>query len=106
MNFSVSTACAMLKNVYFGLDVIVTELRWLLGEDCTYHHQIARLEDRKRHMQRSISQLTVLADPERCTVENDLALLEKDLVILAQERETRHRERLCRVRHIADTLTY
>lgn len=106
MNFSVSTACAMLKNVYFGMDVIVTELRWLFGEDRTYHQQLKRLEDRKLQMQRTISQLTVLADPERRTVENDLALLEEDMAVLAAKRHARHREWLNRVRQIADDVSY
>lgn len=106
MNFSVSTACAMLKNVYFGLDVIVTELRWLFGEDRTYFRQLNRLENRQRQMQRSISQLTVLADPERRTVENDLALLKQDMATLAAEREARHRTVLCRVRQLADNTSY
>lgn len=98
MKLSLSTACAVLKNVYYGLDVMCAELLWLAGPDRTYHSQLKRLETRCHETQCRLSQMTVVADPERKAVEQDLALLENDMAVLAAERASRHAAHLSRVR--------
>lgn len=91
--FILSTACAMLKNVYLGLRVLVCELIWL-GRDQSMHCQARRLERQQHVLQCRISELTVLADPTRRQVEDDLCLLEADMATLADERSERHKEHL------------
>lgn len=97
MDFSLSTACAMLKNVYLGIQVIGCELRWLLGEDRTFHNQLRRLDAQHRDMQCRLSELTVLADPEKLALQENLTLLEADMETLAAQRLTRHKAHLAPV---------
>lgn len=91
--FILSTACAMLKNVYLGLRVLVCELVWLC-RDQSMHCQARRLERQQHVLQCRISELTVLADPTQRQVEDNLFLLEADMATLADERSQRHKEYL------------
>lgn len=94
MYFSINTPCAMLKNVYLGIRVITCELGWLLGEDRAFHNQIARLEKQHHMLQCRLSEMAVLAAPERLELEADLALLHSDMAALIHERALHHREHL------------
>lgn len=91
--FILSMACAMLKNVYLGIRVLVCELIWL-ARDQSMHSQMQRLTTEQHDLQCRISELTVLADPARRQAEGDLSLLEADMATLTGERAAKHQRHL------------
>lgn len=94
MRISPDLPCAMLKNVYLGIVVISRELMWLYGPDRAFHSQLKRLENQLHMLQCRLSELTVLAAPERRELEADLTLLQSDMEALTKERSVRHKAHL------------
>lgn len=99
MRISPDLPCAMLKNVYLGVVVIYRELMWVYGPDRAFHRQLKRLEKQLHMLQCRLSELTVLAAPERRELEADLVLLKSDMQALTTERNVLHKAHLAPLQH-------
>ena len=80
---------AVIIVVYSGLWVLWYEASWLMGPDFAYWGRIRAMRRQRDALNGELARLVTLADPKRDHVRADLALLERDLRQVEDERAAR-----------------